>query len=145
MEEYRKAVFAYNQTFSQSGYAAPYSHMVPFGFWFEDRLHTNQHLESGRAVAEGRADIASLDAVSWRLMERFEPFSANLRVLDWTEPTPGLPLITAQHQQVDQISSAVAVAISGLKAQDRKVLGIEGVVKLPKEKYLAVPNPPEHS
>ena len=68
---FRDAVFAYNQTFSQSGYAAPYWHLRPHGFWFDNRLHTEQHLLSAKAVAEGRADIASLDGTSWRLMEKY--------------------------------------------------------------------------
>uniref|UniRef100_UPI0026258F32 amidohydrolase family protein n=1 Tax=uncultured Paraglaciecola sp. TaxID=1765024 RepID=UPI0026258F32 len=35
-------------------------HVKPLGFWFENRLHTDQHLQSVKAVSEGRADIASL-------------------------------------------------------------------------------------
>jgi ABC-type phosphate/phosphonate transport system substrate-binding protein len=139
--EFKDAVFAYNQTFSQSGYAAPFWHLKPGGFWFENRLHTDQHLESARAVATGRADIASLDGVTWRNIEMYEPFASGLRVLDWSKPTPGLPLITALGNNADLIFEAVKGAIVELDEQSRLQLGIKDIVKIPKEDYLKVPNP----
>jgi ABC-type phosphate/phosphonate transport system substrate-binding protein len=138
---FKDATFAYNQDFSQSGYAAPYWHISPLGFWFEHRLHTEQHILSAKAVAEGHADIAALDAVSWRLMQTYEPFSAKLRVLDWTPPTPGLPLIASKTANVGGTYKAVEKAISALIDADRSKLGIKGIVNIPKEDYLAVPNP----
>lgn len=142
---FKDAVFAYNQTFSQSGYAAPFWHLLPGGFWFENRLHTEQHLESARAVAAGRADIASLDAVTWRNIEAFEPFARDLRVLTWTEPTPGLPLITALGNDANLIFKAVKGAIAELDAQDKSLLGIRGIVKISKQDYLNVRNPGDDS
>ncbi len=140
---FRDAVFAYNQTFSQSGYAAPYWHLAPRGLWYENRLHTEGHLRSAQAVAEGRADIAALDAVSWRLIAAHEGCAASLRVLDWTEPTPGLPLITAKGNDADAIFAAVKAAIDGLDPADRSALGLRGLVRIPKDRYTAIPNPPE--
>lgn len=141
LEDFENAVFAYNQTFSQSGYAAPSWHLKSKGFWFQNLQHTGQHLLSAKAVADGRADIASLDAVSWRLMQQHESFADQLRVLEWTEPTPGLPLITALGQDADRIFDAVQMAIAHLTAEDRAALGIKGLVKIAPERYLAVPNP----
>lgn len=141
-EAFKDTVFGYNQTFSQSGYAAPYWHFQPRGFWFGNRLHTEQHLASAKAVYEGRADIASLDAVSWRLMQEYEPFAKALRVLEWTIPTPGLPLITAQKNDPNVIFDAVSGAISQLTATDRQLLGLKGIVNIPAETYLAIQNPP---
>jgi ABC-type phosphate/phosphonate transport system substrate-binding protein len=141
VDAFENATFAYNQTFSQSGYAAPYWHIKPLGFWFENRLHTDQHLLSAKVVAEGRADIASLDAVSWRNIETYEPFAHKLRVLDWTIPTPGLPLITAPGQNRTAIFTALDQAIAHLKESDRALLGIKGIVQIEKSTYLRVPNP----
>ncbi|EEB83706.1 phosphate/phosphite/phosphonate ABC transporter substrate-binding protein [Roseobacter sp. GAI101] len=138
---FKGAVFAYNQTFSQSGYAAPFWHLKPEGFWFEHRLHVEQHLEAARAVATGRADIASIDAVTWRNIEKYEPFASGLRVLDWTKPTPGLPLITALGNDADLIFDAIQSAIVELDEQSRSQLGLKSVVKIPKGNYLNVPNP----
>lgn len=142
---YRDAVFAFNQTFSQSGYAAAYWHVRPHGFWFQNRLQTEQHLASARAVAGARADIASLDTQSWRLMERYEPFAKDLRVLEWTTPTPGLPLITALKDQGPVIFDAVQQAIAALEETDKTLLDLKGIVLIDKDNYLAVRNPPQPS
>ncbi|WP_336470003.1 phosphate/phosphite/phosphonate ABC transporter substrate-binding protein [Candidatus Halocynthiibacter alkanivorans] len=139
--DFRDAVFAYNQSFSQSGYAAPYWHLRPRGLWFENRLHTEQHLNSAMAVAGGRADIAALDAVTWRLMLEYEPFATSLRVLEWTAPTPGLPLITARGNDASAIFAAVKRAIAQLGEADRTALGLKGIVKIDAAEYLAVNNP----
>jgi len=141
--DYLNAVFAYNQTFSQSGYAAPYWHLEPSGCWFGNRIHTGQHLESARAVAQGRADIASLDAVSWRLIAQYEPFASDLRVLEWTEPTPGLPLITAKSNDGTLVFAAVEKAIRQLDDETRALLGLRGIVRIPEQSYLQIPNPPQ--
>ncbi|MDB4053224.1 PhnD/SsuA/transferrin family substrate-binding protein [Octadecabacter sp.] len=138
---FKDATFAYNQTFSQSGYAAPFWYVKPHGFWFENRLQTAQHLASARAVATGHADIASLDVVTWRNIEKYEPFATDLRVLEWTKPTPGLPLITALGQNAELIFQAVLGAIGDMDQYARELLGIQSIVKIPKDAYLSVRNP----
>lgn len=139
--EFRDATFAYNQEISQSGYAAPFWHLKPHGFWFEKRLKSGAHLESAKAVAEGRADIASLDAVSWRLMEEYDPFARKLRVLEWTAPTPGLPLITALGNDPAIVRFAVSEAITTMNSDLRQKLGLRGIVWINEQEYLSIPNP----
>ena len=114
---------------------------MPHGFWFENRLQTEQHLASARAVATGHADIASLDAVTWRNIEKYEPFATDLRVLEWTKPTPGLPLITALGQNAELIFQAVLGAIGDMDQHAWELLGIQRIVKIPKDAYLSVRNP----
>ena len=142
LNDFRNGRFAFNQTISQSGFSAPYAHCMKQGFWFADRVPSGQHLQSARMVAQGTADIASLDAVTWRLIENYEAFSSGLRVLDWTDPTPGLPLITAQTNTADTIRDAVRAAILGLDAPDRNCLGLRDIVAINKSAYLAVKSPP---
>ena len=139
--DFEDAVFAFNQTFSQSGYAAPYWHMKAKGVWFKNQTQTEQHLKSAKVVAYGNADIASIDAVSWRLMSRYGHFTRKLRVLEWTNPTPALPLITAQGNDAAAIFEAVKTAIAQLRPEDQKRLGIKGIVRISKDAYLSIPNP----
>ncbi len=143
IDEFRDATFAYNQTYSQSGFAAAYWHLQPHGFWFEKTLHAEQHIESARAVAQRRADIASLDAVTWMMMQRYEPFAGTLRVLEWTIPTPGLPYICAKGLDSDLVFASIAAAIDELSADDKALLGIAGLVYIEPDAYLAIPNPPD--
>ena len=74
-------------------------------------------------------------------MREYEDFTQTLRVLEWTEPTPGLPLITEKGGDVDGIFAAYEAALDRLEAADRRFLGICGIVRIPKADYLAVKNP----
>jgi len=141
IDEFENAVFAYNQTMSQSGYTAAYWHVKPHEFWFKKTCHSGQHLLSARMVANANADITSLDAVSWRNIKKYEAFAKKLRVLDWTEPTPGLPLITSKSINAVDVFDAVETAIHELTVQDQSDLGFVGLVKIPKSKYLDIKNP----
>ena len=141
--DYREAVFAYNQTSSHSGYAAPYALCSQHGFWFDNRVQTHGHRMSAQAVSEGQADIAALDGVTWRLMQDHGELSDRMRVLCWTGESPGLPLITAKQQEAGAIRGAVVQAIDALDETDRAVLGLRGLVDIPEAAYLSVPNPPE--
>jgi ABC-type phosphate/phosphonate transport system substrate-binding protein len=140
---YRDARFTYNQTFSQSGYAAPFALAKTHGFWFENRSQSHGHLNSARAVAEGRADIAALDVVTWQLIQKYDAFAADLRVLAQTSPTPGLPYIAAAGVDRQATYDAVSAAIAGLDQADRDALCLKGLTHIPKAAYLAISNPPE--
>lgn len=140
LPQFRDARFVFNHTESQSGYNAAFFHCAPHGFWFQDQLGSGSHRSSAQAVADGRGDIAALDAVSWRLIQRYEAFSAQLRVLEWTEPTPGLPYIAARGADGDATFGAVANAIAALTSADRDLLGIQDLIAIPADEYLGVPN-----
>jgi ABC-type phosphate/phosphonate transport system substrate-binding protein len=136
------ARFAWNEDLSQSGWAAPQTHAARLGLRLVPALKTGGHRLSALAVAEGRAEIAALDAVTHTLLMQTEPAMAALRVLERTEPTPGLPLIAAASAPAEMTFDAVAEAIASLPQADRSALGLRGVVRLPVASYLAVPNPP---
>jgi ABC-type phosphate/phosphonate transport system substrate-binding protein len=109
---------------SQSGHAALDAALGPLA---PDRgLVTGSHRASIVAVATGAAEIAAIDAVSWRLAEAWEPEAARLRVLGWTRPTPGLPMITARGRDPGPIAGAVAEAIVALAPAHRAALGLAG-------------------
>ncbi len=134
---------AYNSHDSQSGWAAPQNFAAQRGERFTRTLPTGAHRESALAVAEGRADIAALDAVTWRLIRRYMPDLASaLRVMARTDTTPGLPLITALTCDSGQIAAAVETAIASLAESTRQDLGLKGLTQIPASVYLAVPTPP---
>ena len=93
-------------------------------------------------MSEGRADIAALDAVTWALLQRWEPWAASLRAVARTAPTPGLPLIAAKGADASASFAAVTTAIAALTAADRDTLHLRGLVAIPAADYLAVPIPP---
>lgn len=142
LADFDGARFAYNEPLSQSGWAAPQTHAARLGLRLPPVLRTGGHRLSAKAVAEGRADIAALDAVTFELMQGLDPVAARLRVIALTDPTPGLPYITAPGRDPAPIFDAVGEAIAALAPADRATLRLRGFVRLPVADYLAVPNPP---
>ena len=140
--DYADARFAYNEAMSQSGWAAPYTYAASRGFAFSDRLRSGAHVASARMVAEGAADIAALDAVSAKMMYRWDGFAENLRIIAHTEPTPALPMITSLGRDDTGIRNAVAQAIAEMSRQDREDLCLSGFTSHSLEAYLSVANPP---
>lgn len=141
LAEWQDAIFAYNETGSQSGFAAAWNHLAPNNIWFETTIQTGSHLQSAESVAEGKADIASIDAVTWRFIERYETFADELTILQTTEPTPGLPYITSQAHDPVVVRAALTEAVSALSQGNRDLLSLKSIITIPKDAYLAVPTP----
>ncbi len=142
------ARLAYNQPESHSGWAAPQIWAAARGLALLPAVETGGHRASARAVAEGKADVAAIDATTWRAIERWEPEVATaLKVIGHTDPAPGLPLIAAPGSDADLLIEAIAEGLDRLPKPHRETLGIKGHIRIPAEDYLAVatPPPPDHS
>ena len=114
LTEFDGAALAFNEDLSQSGWAAPQNHARSIGLSLPPRLRTGGHLNSARAVAEGRADIAALDAVTWDMIAQWESWSEGLKVVGQTPATPGLPYIAALGSDAGLMFDIVAAAIAAL-------------------------------
>ncbi|TNF63556.1 MAG: hypothetical protein EP307_04840 [Rhodobacteraceae bacterium] len=137
------APFALNEALSQSGWAAPHAHMSARGLRIGPRLATGAHAASALAVAEGRADLAAIDALTWVLLEEHRPdLTGALRVIERTAPTPALPYVTGPAGDPAALAQAIAAAIAGLDPATRDALHLRGLVAIPKAAYLAQPIPP---
>ncbi len=141
-EEFDGARLAFNDRYSQSGWAAPLRWAAQNGIGFGKVSLTGSHAASSRAVAEGRADLAALDALTWKMIGRWDAHAADLRVVARTTPTPALPYICASGGDGDLIRRCLKDAIAELHREDRAALGIEGVTRVPAERYLKIA-PPE--
>ncbi|MFV2033503.1 MAG: phosphate/phosphite/phosphonate ABC transporter substrate-binding protein [Halocynthiibacter sp.] len=141
LAEFDGARFAYNETLSQSGWAAPCIHAASIGLKFGPCLESGGHVSSARAVAAGLADFAALDAVTWAMIGKWDRFARDLKVIDRTTATPGLPYISAAGADRAALFDATAGAISALSSADREILMLRGIVDIPAEAYLALENP----
>lgn len=142
--DFAGARFAYNEPLSQSGWAAPVTKMLEEGAVPGTLLRTGGHALSARAVAEETADYAALDAVTWSLIESYDPDLAQRLVpFAETEPTPGLPFITGPKSDPEALAAAVALAIDRLPTPTREQLRLRGFVQIPAEAYLAISSPPD--
>lgn len=142
LQDFDGARFAYNEPLSQSGWAAPQTHAAKLGLRLPPTLQTGGHRLSAQAVAEGRAEIAALDAVTFDLLQGVEPAMAGLKEIARTDPTPGLPYITARGQDAEHLFDTLSAAIAALAPEDRAALHLKALVRIPLADYLAVPNPP---
>jgi ABC-type phosphate/phosphonate transport system substrate-binding protein len=133
---------AANDGLSQSGWAAASAYAEARGTPFGGVLKTGSHAASAHAVADGAADIAFVDAVTWSILTRWEPALEALCVIDRTPPMPGLPYITARAEEAPRLAQALRTAIAGLSPDDRALLRLRGLVEIPAADYLAIANPP---
>jgi ABC-type phosphate/phosphonate transport system substrate-binding protein len=136
------ATLAINDAGSQSGWAAPAAEAEAAGVAFGAIRATGAHRASARAVAEGGADLAAIDALTWRMIRRWDDCAAALKEIGTTRPTPALPWITGQGRDPAPLARALAEALAELAAEDRDALGLLGATSIPPEAYLAIPNPP---
>jgi ABC-type phosphate/phosphonate transport system substrate-binding protein len=98
LAQLRGAVAAINGRDSHSGMNALRHAVAPHardGRFFAGVEVAGAHRASLAAVRARRADVAALDCVTWALLHAHAPAeTAGVRVLAWSEPAPGLPLVT---------------------------------------------------
>jgi ABC-type phosphate/phosphonate transport system substrate-binding protein len=138
LSEFFGATFAVNGRDSQSGYAAMMCAAAPYakaGRFFGRAIHTGSHDASMRLVAEGAAEIAAIDSVTWRMSRAFDPSTRGLKSIGTSEPTPGLPFIVAMARFDSGLFDAVRAGIAALPDDTRKAFGLRDVVQLRRTDY----------
>ncbi|CUH18550.1 hypothetical protein JSE7799_00442 [Jannaschia seosinensis] len=96
------------------------------------RLLTGSHAASMAAVAEGRADLAAIDVVTWAIAPH-----PDLRVRVTTPPTPATPFVTARADLVGVLRDAIAGAIRAQSREDRIASRLRGIEAMPDDAYRA--------
>ncbi|MEK6215999.1 MAG: PhnD/SsuA/transferrin family substrate-binding protein, partial [Boseongicola sp.] len=140
--DFSDAVIAVNGWDSQSGWAAAQNFASDHDFSFQKSHVSGGHRASALAVAEGVADIAALDAVTWNMLTRYDEFTRDIKVITHTPPTPALPYISALSHDAGDLGNAISAAIDQMSAEEREALCLKGFTAIHADKYLAVPTPP---
>jgi ABC-type phosphate/phosphonate transport system substrate-binding protein len=146
LEAMRGRRVAVNARQSQSGYnclrraVARIADGLPV---FSEVVLTAAHLGSVTAVAEGRADLAAIDCVTFALLGRHRPEAiAGLRVLAESDPAPALPYVTRGDAGPELLSRLRRGLEEVMKDPDladaREALLLEGVEVLPEEAYRVI-------
>jgi ABC-type phosphate/phosphonate transport system substrate-binding protein len=134
---------AFNGRDSQSGYnvlralAAP---MAKEGRFFATGIESGAHRKSMAMVAAGKADVATIDCVSFALVARIAPEEvAGLRVLGASAAAPALPYVTAAATDgatAGRLQAGILAACADPALADvRRALLIEGCEILPRACY----------
>jgi len=104
--------------------------------FFGEVLVTGSHAQSLEALAAGRIDVASIDAVTLALIRRHAPEQARaIRILDWTAATPGLPLITSASTPPETVATLRDVLAELNTDPSLGALCINGLEIFPVENY----------
>jgi ABC-type phosphate/phosphonate transport system substrate-binding protein len=101
VEDLRGARFTMNGWHSNSGMNLP-RHLVArrarLGRFFGSVTVSGAHVASMAAVAEGSADIAAIDCVTFGLVAHYRPRDiAGLRIIAETAASPAIPFVTSVH------------------------------------------------
>ncbi len=137
--------FAVNTSDSLSGYVAFAAAMREAGVdpagieWVE----TGSHRASVRAVADGQADVAAIDAVCWALAKQVEREAVRrLRIFGRTPLRPGLPLITAGNRSDGELALLQGVLQDALASEEtreaRHALSLSGAAIIADSDYRAL-------
>ncbi|HEY1781406.1 MAG TPA: PhnD/SsuA/transferrin family substrate-binding protein [Roseiarcus sp.] len=134
LSEFRGATAALNAHDSNTGMnlfraaIAPIARGAPF---FRATIVTGSHEASVTAVAEGVADLAAIDCVSFALLERGRPDLVERVALVAGSPlSPGLPFIAAAGLPQTTIAAVRAALFAALEdpdlAEARAAVGLKG-------------------
>lgn len=134
---------AFNGPDSQSGmntFRHAVAHIAEEQEFFAEVTRSGGHLASMWTVAEGKADVASIDAVCWGLAcQEIPELTEQLRPIAQTAPASGLPFITSMQfsqTEADLIAETVKMVLSSPEtAKSRERLGIRGFSKLSLDDY----------
>jgi ABC-type phosphate/phosphonate transport system substrate-binding protein len=134
---------AVNSSDSLSGWISLLDATQVGGEWPGEIVLTDAHLESIRAVGDGRADIACIDSWSMRLVERDQPelLAGVHRVgLGPLVPTPAVTVrTTVSAHDADRLAQALTDVLGEPSSGEiRAALMIDGFVSTTIEEYLPV-------
>jgi ABC-type phosphate/phosphonate transport system substrate-binding protein len=104
---------------------------------------SGSHRRSLALVADGGADVAAIDCVTLALLTRIDPaMVARTRILGWSPPSPGLPMITSattDEATIEELRGALAGIIRDpALAETRDTLLLGGYEALPYETYAVI-------
>jgi ABC-type phosphate/phosphonate transport system substrate-binding protein len=134
LPDYRGARAAVNGFDSNTGMnlfratIAPFAAGAPF---FDAIVVTGSHQASLEALAEGRADLASIDCVTFALIGRGRPeLIERVAIVAESPPSPGLPFIASPQlgrPTIDAVRDALFAALADPDlAEARTTLGLKG-------------------
>lgn len=134
---------ACNSADSQSGWAVT-QQAPPFARppRIAQVLMTGSHAASAEAVAEGRADIAYIDAVTYRILCECGFDTRRVHMAGYSAPSPGLPLICAAGRDPAPLRHALKQALDSFRPdRPNRMGGPMSLHLLDEADYLDLPIP----
>jgi ABC-type phosphate/phosphonate transport system substrate-binding protein len=113
------------------------------GDFFARVKTTGGHLHSLQAVAEGAADIAAIDCVSYRLIEDWRPeLCERVRIIADSVKTCGLPLVMSHATLADtdtgRLTAMLNEALAGCASEVTDTLHLTGFAEVTLDDYRGI-------
>jgi ABC-type phosphate/phosphonate transport system substrate-binding protein len=119
LEELRGRGCVVNEPDSNSGMNLLRAAVAPLAAgarFFRSVSFSGSHRKSVELIAAGQADVAAIDCVTFQHLRRLHPrLISQVRVIDWTPPSPCLPFVVSQHMS-EATAEAVRSALDGVCA-----------------------------
>jgi hypothetical protein len=146
VEDLRGGRLAVNSYYSHSGATAVLPIVAPLseaGSFFSRVLVSGAHAESIAMITRGEAEVATVDCVTYALLERYRPEAlAAIRVLAKTPAAPGPPYVAPTSygdDVIDRMRAALKEAFADpLIRETREALLLEGIESTDDEAYLPI-------
>lgn len=137
---YRAAINARDSNTGMNLLRAAFAPLARQGRFFSTVVETGAHARSVWAVIARQADVAAIDAVTLALLrDRYPGIDRRVRVLEWTAPSPGLPLVTSAHQPPATIAALRAALCAVIEdpvlGPARQALRLIGMTVLDRSAY----------
>ena len=130
--------FCYNGDNSESGFACVRRIVGDLDVFCGAQMVSGGHQTSVEMVVAGEADFAAIDASAWRyILADDSELASRVKVIDSTDPVPGLPFITAHGDLVEPLAEAAVEALASAP-EAAAALNIVGFVKIGHDDFCAV-------
>lgn len=87
------------------------------------------------AVANGDADLAAIDAVTWRMFQKWDSPAQHLRVVGRTGLSPAMSFVSTKGHDPAKLRNAIQSALNALSKGEMDNLGLYGQVDLPNKVF----------
>lgn len=125
-----KLRFAYNATESNSGWDAAHLWAEKNTTQLNPTLETGGHRASLKAVAQGQADIAALDCITFRQCLKWDAEAHAVVVKDRTAATPGMLLVTTKPDLKTALFDIFNTVLSRIDPTEPNALGLTKIVPI---------------
>ena len=131
LNDFSGSIATFNSRDSNSGmnvFRYEVSRITNGASFFRQTLMSGSHLTSIRNIAQGYADIAAIDAVTWHFAKAQNLTDIpKIKIIGQTVPTPGLPFVKSNRTELDPFSftQAINTCLEDLPVDIRSFLRIK--------------------
>lgn len=128
-------VAAVNSLSSRSGWSALLSKCSP-----RSVTVTGSHWASLEALRTGKADVAAIDAVTWRIIKRDTPDALEgLKIVGRSDEAPSPPFVVRAGADPEPVMSRLVHALGSTRsANAKRALLLKGIIPVQRHHYLRV-------